>query len=274
MIEDAQITTILSQAIAAAVPGEEGNIIPWLQGEDWRVTTLSGTSSRLADLNVAALEAAARDQNSGLVDCILRQYRKTAPTMVRTTPERPAGKPQAASAKAQSRPQAKPDEPRREYDDETLARMILELLETNRLEEFTYNQVSDDPSIWCDWKVASRVLQRLTERGNDVIQYEVKKPGGGKAKLYKFAPERRALDRDYAQAHKIVGGAIIQHLETFGSASQIAVCGAMKAFFGILDKAVVKQVLGKLHADGEVTKTAGPRGARVFSLPLADQDLG
>ena len=271
MIDDAQIIAILTPVLAAEVPGEELGILTLMQADGWQITTQSGPSGKLTTLSLATLEATASDPSSGLVSCILRQYRRAA--QVSRSPRPPAEKAQAAPT-GRPKAESKPDEPRRVYDDEALAAMILEHLEANRLDEYTYNQISREPSIWCDWKAASRVLRRLAERGDDVIQYDVKKPGEAKAKVYKYSPERKALDRDYSQVLDVVGSAILKHLETVGSSSQIAVCGAMRAYFGVIDKAVVKQALDKLHEDGKVAETPGPRGARVFSMPVGDQVLG
>ena len=170
---------------------------------------------------------------------------------------------------ATAQPVEKKEEPRRVYDDETLTGMVLEFLHAHRLSEFTYNQVADDEQIRGDWKQVSKVLRQL-ERGEDVIEFHTKDKTGKTCKVYKFAPQRKLLTRDYSLdyslAQELVGNAVVAFLSAKPHQSERRICRAMTDFFGVIDKGVVKNVVKNLHASGRLSMQNGPRNSHLFSI--------
>jgi hypothetical protein len=67
-----------------------------------------------------------------------------------------------------------------------------------------------------------------------------------------------------------VGEAVVSLLGAKGAQAQIAICKAMRLYFGYIDPAVVKGVLAGMVSEGRIDEREGPRGAKVFGLPALD----
>lgn len=126
------------------------------------------------------------------------------------------------------------------------------------------DEPNPDRMFKADFKQASRVLKKLAERENDVVQFDVK--GAKKTTVWKYAPERKCLDRDYSRAQELVGAAIISFLSSKPHQSENAICGAMRRYFGYIDDHCVRTAFKALIADEKVGRKIGPRNANLHSL--------
>ncbi len=267
------IVNIIDDKLKELEPTEYKNILQWMERKNWQLPIPNGTSLSLLSLQATWFEKQMADPKDEFLHTMIKAHAEHKAQEVDASFNAPASAPEDApkpevQPKPDNKVQTKPEQnqSRREYDNETLAQIVLEFLRENRLDEYTYNQVADGPSIWCDFKSASRILRRLEDMGSDVIEYAVKKPNGAKVKVYKYAPERKALDKDYSRTQEIIGRVIVKYLEERGAQTQNAICLAMRQYFGYLDKAVVKEVLESLRAKDQLEERVGPRNARVFSV--------
>lgn len=253
------------------VAGEHtGDVIRWLAGRGERLKDSKGIMIHLNHIGVRGLNNEVRGE---LARYICSEFRLAPdrdayqPAKPQAQEDRPAHDfPKAASA-PKPRQEAALDPPRREYDDETLARLVLEFLREHRTSAFTYNQVKDALNI--EWKQASRVLQSLAKRGGDVVRYDKKTKKGEKLELYKFAPHRKALDRDYSRAEEIVSGALLEYLSDEPHQSGTAIREAMQAWFGHVNDHLVRAALQVLVDDEKVTTVPGPRRSTLHSVCIS-----
>lgn len=157
------------------IAGEQtSNVMRWLDGLDGKIENNFG---EMYDFNKPMPEHFSDVQRTDLAEFIFERFCKTSTYQPGKSQERSTPK-----AVPKPRTESTPDQPRRDYDDETLAGLVLDFLREHRTSEFTYNQVKDNLNV--DWKQASRVLQNLVKRGDDVVRFDRKTAKNEKLKLY------------------------------------------------------------------------------------------
>jgi hypothetical protein len=154
----------------------------------------------------------------------------------------------------------------RTYTPEELFEAVQEFMAANPGQEYTYNQVADGLRIA---NTRQALVQRMKVKDalerlsnplqniyEDVVRYATRpnKKGAKSATVYKWAPQRRKLDREKTPTMRrvILKGVILEFVRSHPDCSQMQIKEGVRAALAQIDNAAVTVALAELVRGGEI----------------------